>query len=443
MKRRVLRAHANKRQLRLIFTTNHLSNPNIFHVLCDASFLRTVIHSYWSSHNGGDEDDFQSGGVGGVMAFMQDTVVSAFNIIDNHHLPASKPLKETYRKCRLNERKKKACNNFSSVITVKFYYLPETEIALRRMMANSNSRDDTKATVNALFANVEGASPAPSQHRKSAKQHAHSFRPIHNSKTERDGDKVVRALFLGMTKLTHTNRIIEKEGENPRQVAASTKDDHNTSKTVCNEVKVIEAFARQYCSHERGCSYPGWHASVLFELSTPSPAKFFFIATQSHDMRRRLPAQAALLRWAHNPDCVWIELKSATYSYPDDSVHSVTHDGAGGQAGPSRFNGAELSRLSAADIAFMMHLGVLQGGTGCGRKAMPSNSVSHCDPINESSKVSKSEVAGEVNSHMGEASLPCDVEHSPAVGNRKRKRQRNPNPLSMKKKQKRESFRIR
>lgn len=49
MKRRVLRAHANKRHLRHICASHALS-PNNYNILVDASFLRSVIQAYMSEY---------------------------------------------------------------------------------------------------------------------------------------------------------------------------------------------------------------------------------------------------------------------------------------------------------------------------------------------------------------------------------------------------------
>lgn len=49
MKRRVLRAHANKRHLRHICASHALS-PNNYNVIVDASFLRSVIQAYMSEY---------------------------------------------------------------------------------------------------------------------------------------------------------------------------------------------------------------------------------------------------------------------------------------------------------------------------------------------------------------------------------------------------------
>ncbi|KPA75774.1 hypothetical protein ABB37_08306 [Leptomonas pyrrhocoris] len=54
MKRRVLRAHANKRCLRILSASHQLRTPSSgdrrYAVLCDASFLRAVLLSYWQAH---------------------------------------------------------------------------------------------------------------------------------------------------------------------------------------------------------------------------------------------------------------------------------------------------------------------------------------------------------------------------------------------------------
>ncbi|CCW71339.1 unnamed protein product [Phytomonas sp. Hart1] len=436
MKRRVLRAHANKRQLRLIFTTNHLSNINSFQVLCDASFLRAVIHSYWSSQNGGDVSNFRFEGVLGSMAFMRDAVVNAFNVIDHKHLPSSQPQKEVNKKSVRTEGRKKISDQSSSGITVNFYYLPETELALRRMMSNSNNRDNVKATINTLE-NVKGSLSVSSRPKKHEKQQGHLFKPRSNSKTPPNPNKAINDLFLGMTKLTPVHRGIENDGDTSRPIPASFKGRPNASKHVSGEVKAIEAFAWQQGS-------PGCNSGSLGRHSSgPSPNHFFFIASQSHDVRRVLSAQAGLLRWAQHPDCVWIELKSASYSYPDPPVGSVTQGDVVGRAGaPAKLGGADTHRLSAADVAFMKHLGVLQSGAG--REQRPPQTIlgAHRNPTDAGSTIDKSEVVCKEDLRAGASSLSCDNGHTPTVGNRKRKRQHNPNPLSMKKKQKRESFRI-
>ncbi|KAG5484482.1 hypothetical protein LSCM1_07852 [Leishmania martiniquensis] len=194
--------------------------------------------------------------------------------------------------------------------------------------------------------------------------------------------------------------------------------------------------------------------------SRPFSPRAFFVATQSHDVRRRLAAVTPLLRLTTNPDALWIEQRGTAYHYDEEGTEGRRpREGsraASGQpsssaaAAPSSWSGLRSSeprsarvagysrapasphapatavtvvaaapQLSRADVAFMRCLGAAS------EVALPGK-VSH--HLHQQSKLSASPATG--NKASGIASA-----------DRKRRRQKGQNPLSMKKKRRREVFR--
>ncbi|GET86780.1 hypothetical protein, conserved [Leishmania tarentolae] len=192
--------------------------------------------------------------------------------------------------------------------------------------------------------------------------------------------------------------------------------------------------------------------------SRPYSPRTFFVATQSHDVRRRLAATTPLLRLTTNPDALWIEQRGAAYHYEEASTEarrpllgmkglensssSVTAAASarGGrrssEPGPSRSANfshthssphaaattatviASAPRLSRADVAFMKHLGT---AAEVPLPEKPSHHLHQQQPCT--------------------SAAPGNGVSSGAPAGRKRRRQKGPNPLSMKKKQRREVFR--
>ena len=199
--------------------------------------------------------------------------------------------------------------------------------------------------------------------------------------------------------------------------------------------------------------------------SRPFLPRSFFVATQSHDVRGRLPPATALLRLTNNPDALWIEQRGTAYHYNTDDCddkrggHSnvvrpqtLTHSRATDTSSrasssmprrtghPGHHNRARAAaasvvasrtptvvaaapQLSRADVAFMKHLGAAV------HLPLPPKSSSSGSPSHTTA------------SSSGKRESTRTVEESSSGGGRKRSRQKGQNPLSMKKKQKREVFR--
>lgn len=194
--------------------------------------------------------------------------------------------------------------------------------------------------------------------------------------------------------------------------------------------------------------------------SKPFLPRSFFIATQSHDVRRRLPSNTALLRLTTKPDAMWIELRGTAYTYDDDTGKISRAGGRhGGEEKRTRSPAADkassaqrVSRahtstaaaaaaasmssrgptvmsvapaLSRADVAFMKHLGT----------------ATHVPLPEKATASTTATTTATTTSPAAAASTGKAEEGAAPVAARKRSRQKGQNPLSMKKKQKREVFR--
>lgn len=198
--------------------------------------------------------------------------------------------------------------------------------------------------------------------------------------------------------------------------------------------------------------------------SHPYSPRTFFVATQSHDVRRRLAAVTPLLRLTTNPDALWIEQQGTAYHYGEEGAEarrphigmkgmgncspsamaaaaSSRGDRGSSEPGPSRsarFSHTPSSlhaatamttvieaapQLSRADVAFMKHLGT------AAEVPLPAKSSHH--PHQQEQQQLQPGAAPASDNGVSNRK-PAD---------RKRRRQKGQNPLSMKKKQRREVFR--
>ncbi|CAM37419.1 conserved hypothetical protein [Leishmania braziliensis MHOM/BR/75/M2904] len=202
------------------------------------------------------------------------------------------------------------------------------------------------------------------------------------------------------------------------------------------------------------------NANASLSPSRPFSPRMFFVATQSHDVRRRLAAATPLLRLTTSPDALWIEQRGTAYHYGEDGAEarrqrrgnravSSCPSSPAVAAAPysrigwrnselvsSRFSSlshtpsaphaaattttvvAAAPQLSRADVAFMKHLGT------AAEVPLPEKFSHHLHPPQQRASP---EPGNGVSSRV-----PAD---------RKRRRQKGRNPLSMKKKQRREVFR--
>ncbi|KPI83772.1 hypothetical protein ABL78_7188 [Leptomonas seymouri] len=191
-------------------------------------------------------------------------------------------------------------------------------------------------------------------------------------------------------------------------------------------------------------------------LSKPFTPQFTFVATQSHDIRKRLAPATALLRLTTNPDALWIEQRGTAYRYEagDDNgvdAHRKRSPASRGASSLSTPDRQPRSRhltastapcatssaptvvsaappLSRADVAFMKHLGKATHLT------LPERASS-----GHFAGASPQHAAVAAPGTVGDAK--SGAEGGAHGAGRKRSRQKGQNPLSMKKKHKREVFR--
>ncbi|KAG5509843.1 hypothetical protein JKF63_07488 [Porcisia hertigi] len=199
----------------------------------------------------------------------------------------------------------------------------------------------------------------------------------------------------------------------------------------------------------------GGRSSANATKSRPYYSRAFFVATQSHDVRRRLAAVTPLLRLTTNPDALWVEQRGTAYRYAEDDV------------GASRLcdnNRAVSNRFSSSVAAAPSSLrsdrrkGEFDASRRVGFSRTPPSQYSSATTttvVAAAPKLTRADVA--FMKHLGTATevpLPEKSTHHPppslafrnavsdkAPVNRKRRRQKGQNPLSMKKRQKREVFR--
>lgn len=180
--------------------------------------------------------------------------------------------------------------------------------------------------------------------------------------------------------------------------------------------------------------------SASSQAPRPFLLRTYFVATQSHDVRRRLPAATPLLRFTANPDAIWIEQRGAAYHYgTDDGPRSTTARAASVESSKLRRSGTAPPRhqtphtsagptvmsaapqLSRADVAFMKHLGK-GSDLALPPKTPPAPSPSLAAPA-------------------ASPQSPKSASGAATTGRKRRRREKGQNPLSMKKKHKRETFR--
>lgn len=387
MKRRVHRAHTNKHNLRVISAANQLA-LDAYHVLCDASFVRAVLLSYAKRIRKKQQqrhDPTSGGAVGAVgdcpFLFMRQCVEEAFRVDGGATASTSPPGPRP-----------------SSTQAVHYYYLPESEAALQRLMHGTTTLY-VPPTGRPTFDRAGGAHGNQTQQGRSRQQ----------GRLKRLLANAAETIFKKMHRI-HRGR-----------------DDAQDATTTRNEAKAIAEFL----NHPPAALAP--HRPDGGGRAPPPPsscrnAHYFFVATQSHDVRRGLSDQAALLRWAAQPDCVWIEAKGTTYHYADTPRRPGA---AASPPQPTRASHGGPSVLSAADAAFLEHLRRQRGPAHTGDPSGPS-----------STRVKPDGGAVRGDSTRVGAAAPANTVSSAVVAPRKRSRSHQPNPLAIKKKQKKEVFRV-
>lgn len=407
MKRRVLRAHANKRNLRLISAVNTVA-PGSYNVLCDASFLRAVLLAYNQDagvHGKLDSatnvtsrcgrrdqgEHSRSANYNSVLSFLRALVNEAFGVLDNGYGHGEDG--KSSRHPRLSDRHGANCPNAQ----LRFYCLPATVGTLRRLMERQESAGAKDDDV--------------SQQGKRNTSH----------RARHDAARDVEALLSAM-------KIIQSQPPSTSKKEVYIGAVHTAvDDGMCNEMKAIEKFAHQCYTKPMGCT----------SMCTPSyklpNSSFFFIATQSHDVRKQLPGNSALLRLAFKPSCVWIELLCKTYNYSREGAVVVEKKAdmescsqTATSADTSRGVTSKTALLPTADVAFMNYIcqSVATKHYGDAKKTAPNQMASHTHTPATSSAITQD---------VGASPKTPDATVLGVAARRKRCRQHNPNPLSLKK----------
>ncbi|KAK7202244.1 hypothetical protein NESM_000295200 [Novymonas esmeraldas] len=551
MKRRVLRAHANKRCLRILSASNHLQasasssvgaagiGERGFAVLCDASFLRAVVLAYWQAHAPATWRDARR-------RKLRKAAAATHQIADVTP-PAAATQSEESRAARRHVSTATAatmarlpfgalpplspydflvallCDAFyggantnavagapsatdaaaaaATATTAKFYCccLPETVEALHRMR-------DTPAAA-AAPAGAPPHAEAPPRHRVDATD-AWLAASFGDGVTHRGGPApssaasaltfqevpaaVVHELLrrctliapdgaLPPTPLRSEPRAVgEFMAANDVRLGRSALDGIDAAACDLGLLRLVAppppfrdgrgvTLSHQSAAAKRrrrklsraaaaaSTAAGGDDDAAVPATSRPCVPRSYCVATQSHDVRRRLAAATPLLRLTTNPDALWVEQRGVAYPYPKDQAGGTRAERGGGAARsapapthrrataapasasappPRRTSPAAAAsaagaattttvvaaapQLSRADVAFMKHLGTAAG------VPLPQRATAHTAPL-QSTAGSKGDGGG------GGGGAPVE---------RKRRRERGVNPLSMRKKQKRETFRI-
>ncbi|EPY16801.1 hypothetical protein STCU_10982 [Strigomonas culicis] len=386
MKRRVVRGHGNKKNLRLlssIFYFNANNNNKVvphgghadgsaadaadgvpptvyekgYHILLDSSFLKAFLLSFqkeyknilnaYKQHYTGSSRRTPTQPPDGISSFsyLKEIVADVFAVMDGgshkhhpHRHPSSRPPAhddddDAYYFAPTHHHTK-----------LFFYYIPQTEQQLLKFAASFQAE----------------------RPRKQRQKDAFSLTPA-----------AVTALLAPFKRLPLT------AGGSASAAASSPWAERN-------EVNALALFYNAHLHRLRDPAPPA------------APAVFYFLGTQNHDLRKALHPSSALLRLCHAPLAVVVEHLASTYHY----------EAEGRPPSPAA---APAVALSEADKAFMRYLHVTPP---TGAAARPP-----------------------------QRPRPPHTEKSPAPapaarGRKKKAVKAAPNPLAMKKKQKREVFRI-
>ncbi|CBH09051.1 hypothetical protein, conserved [Trypanosoma brucei gambiense DAL972] len=429
MKRRVLRAHANKRRLRILSAEHGLCLDS-YNILCDASFLRAVGHAICNNNF-----SMGGGGGGGTSSGINNNINNNNknnnnnnnkNGISEMHEPPVRTLKalmhETFAaaasQTTQSDSEPAEKSKQQKGINLSLYYLPETATALRRMVQREEKNDVEKVT-----------NRGSKGHGKNISSASHAGGGIKKCGL----GAVAEALLKGLMCVGYQNRETTSTAEVSSESGGR------------NEGKAVTQFITEVASGKpHGYSVHGG-----------KNANFFFVATQSHDVRRLLPADSALIRLTTMPTALWIERNGDSFNYEGSGKmnnrnanssnynHNKSYGSSGSgdvhndfHCGGVRVGGHK--GLSEADIAFMRHLSanLVPGAEPPLKRARGFDNIkSVTDGIPRVAK-GKSQRDAAVTSRSGDSSVSAFVKHS------SRRKARGPNPLSVKKKRKREVLRV-
>ncbi|KAG5483609.1 hypothetical protein CUR178_08276 [Leishmania enriettii] len=227
-----------------------------------------------------------------------------------------------------------------------------------------------------------------------------------------------------------------------------------------DDVDESRSFSTEHALPDRPQEVGGNGADATSTASRPFSPRAFFVATQSHDVRRRLAAVTPLLRLTTNPDALWIEQRGTAYHYDEEGAaarrpregHRTVGEKSSSHvaAAPSSWSCRRSSESESPRV------------TGSSRTlSSPQAAATAATVVAAAPQLSRADVAfmrclgtapevplpGKISRHPHQQQQSSV---SPATGNglssrasadRKRRRQKGQNPLSMKKKQRREVFR--
>lgn len=480
MKRRVARDHSNKRALRTL-SAQHGFSHDTFQVLCDSSFLRTLLQlpecsplghngqkggtvaSFFSSSSTMPHRNIGSGQTGGHSFSSNHSSVSPFILLKSLTLQALEVLdKNTGDMSASNEGK-----HSKQLSHIQWTYLPATERVLRHMICEKEGEERRirEKDHQILVRNEKGGTT--------------------NKKRNKDtqGLSTVRLdkLLSFLKRIGAVREEAKKTNESPAKLSEGSEQVEVPRFLIAdtNEAKAISGFVEhhhQVREKEASMAHPHLNGLVLEASSSLPRSSFLFIATQSHDVRRRLPDDAALLRLTHHPSAVWVEIKREHYPHYDESssrscafLMSLNEkesqekqetkkigkrdDGRtrrkvdASTVTPSKSVSASTrASLSPADVSFMRYLNHCRGEKGkiIGKgvfsekeTSQDSNTSRHPLKDRQNGCVDRQKSLEKETTGQSESVHP-----SVLARRRKRPQESHPNPLSVKKKQKKEVLRL-
>lgn len=488
MKRRVNRDKSNKRVLRIL-SAEHDFSHDVFQVLCDSSFLRALLQlpecsfssaqskdhsrrpSHASSHftkqtssHRGEFSSSSSPAGGSPFILLKSLSLQALDVLDRNVGGGGGSGSTT----TLSSSEGKHSKQLSHI---QWMYLPATERVLRDVVRGSTEEKAEKES------HTQGNHPdrraTPSKHAMAKNHGALAL--------EERLDK----LFSSLRRITPPREDVQANTHSPSLPSETPKfllAESNEAKAISSYVE----FQRHCRQKEAGSTAPASDGRLLSTAASQTPrTSFLFVGTQSHDVRRLLPDDVALLRLTHHPTAMWVEIKRVHYHYQENerdtrrisSLHApVVQEKSSRQGNREKRSGRgeegsgrkkegiappppstptpSRSVLAPADVAFIHYLEAKAEGTRVGkqhhrRDRLPGGTTAATPPSAAASS-SQASLGSGPSSGEGYHSRtvekvgmhPSNSTDGQVPQRRRRSRESHPNPLSMKKKQKKEVLRL-
>lgn len=469
MKRRVARDHSNKRVLRTL-SAQHAFSHDAFQVLCDSSFLRTLLQLQECTPLYHTKKD-------GYIPSQRRNRTTSQSRSPSPRLPALSPfaLLKSLTLQALEVLDKSAGGGSAGgegkrskqLSHIRWVYLPATERVLRQMVSKDEEEQE-KGKKEKLDHNLHNSSKMGARR----KMNSHPLKGLSAMRLEK--------LFASLTPLANPSKESTKEVE---EVPSFLRVDTNEAKSIARFVEY-----HSQCRHQEAARALKNVTKILPDTASQLPrTSFLFIGTQSHDVRRLLPDGTALLRLTHHPSAMWAEIKKEHYQHYDEDRYprSCSHvaslkskerkgkenknvgDAASEESKQYTNSSSALSTsppisLCPADAAFIRYLDHNKsarrptprnrkcsgGESSYESKTSNISSSSSSIPRNYSNLTPSSEddqntQIGSKKENGGKKSEKFeDPKKSASAGLRRRPREPHPNPLSVKKKQKKEVLRL-